>query len=111
MSTTITPSVANTFLLANTACEFSNFNNTNYTVSTYMVVDGTRSNITQTSVVAINTIGGATAYSSVSLSQSASITTVQPYPVTVYAYTNASTTSVKSTHCDLFVLGNLTRSP
>ena len=76
-----------------------------------MVVDGTRSNITQTSLVAMNTIGGATAYASVNISQPANITTIQSYPVTVYAYTNASTTSVLSTHCDLFVLGNLTPSP
>jgi hypothetical protein len=111
-STTITPSVENTYLLANAACEFSNTNNnTTYTVTVYMVVDGTTSSSTTTNVLANNTIGGATSYASVSIIQSAQITTIQSYTVSVYAYTNAPTTSVLSTHTDLSVLGNINSSP
>ena len=76
-----------------------------------MVVDGTTSSSTMTNVLANNTIGGATSYASVSIIQSAQITTIQSYTVSVYAYTDASTTSVLSTHTDLSVLGNLNLSP
>lgn len=76
-----------------------------------MVVDGTTSSTTTTNVLAKNTIGGATSYASVSIIQSAQITTIQSYTVRVYAYTNISTTTVLSTHTDLSVLGNLNSSP
>jgi len=104
--------VANTYLLANASLEFTNTSNNNYTVSSYMIVDGTTSNITNTSLVASNTIGGTTAYASVNISQSAPITTASQYQVRVYAYTNTSSgTNVQNTHCDLFVLGDLARNP
>ena len=94
------------YLWSTATMTFDNSANTNYHVSTYMILNGTTSNVTTSTISARLTpsISGSTAITI----QQRTNTMIAPgtYTSAVYAYVDAGT-DVKLKHVDLFIMGNL----
>jgi hypothetical protein len=112
-STSVTPSVTGTYVLACAACEFTNSNTgSTHTISVYLQVDGRTSNVTNSSIIAKGGGGaGVNGYTQITVYQTSNlITNLNSVPVQVYAFTDA-TSGILSTHVDVYALANLFLSP
>jgi hypothetical protein len=95
------------YLWSTATMTFENSSNaTNYRISAYMILNGTTSNVTTSTISSrlTGTINGSTA---ITIQQRTNVM-IDPgtYTSAAYAYVNAGTT-VKLKHVDLFVMGNL----
>ena len=79
---------------------------TNYRLSAYMILDGTTSNVT-TSTISSRFSGTVNGSTSITVQQRTdAMIAPGTYTTTVYAYVNAGT-DVTLKHVDLFIMGNL----
>jgi len=98
------------YLWATTTASFSNATNSKHLISLYMIVDGTTSNVTNSSIDA-QISGPIPSYTSITLNQRTnSILAAGQYTTTVYGYVDSGT-AIICRHIDTFVLGNLANTP
>jgi hypothetical protein len=95
------------YLWSTATIAFSNAANTaDYHITAYLKIDGTSSNPTSANI-SNRFSPSIPASASITINQrSDTMRTPGTYTTSVYAYVNAGT-DVKSTHCDLFIMGHL----
>jgi hypothetical protein len=98
------------YLWATTTASFSNATNSKHLISLYMIIDGTTSNVTNSSIDA-EISGSIPSYASITLNQRTN-SQLAPgqYTTAVYGYVDSGA-AIICRHVDTFVLGNIANTP